>query len=229
MDELQEADIITEADKNKIRLDASTGEIKRLKKSVLGKRIIIVSYRILLFLLLAVCFGLSLFYVLPIVEEQEKKVELAEEMDAIHAEVDTVVEEDVHPPKIYYTVFLKNDYHHPLAQFQNKKEAFEFSSILNKLKLPETRIDSTHTCMSKERNSVEGNVMYDIQVGVYSHNHLAQFKSRFIFMGVSEEPNIFKYSIGSFIGYSKCQEFVNTSNLEKAFIVPSQKHSGVDL
>lgn len=215
MNKLPKEDIITEADKNMVRLDASINEVKRLKALIARKKSIILFYRIVIFLFLVICSGLVLFDILPIVKIKEVKVEIPV--------VDTVESVVVQSPKLYYTVFLQDDDHYPLAQFQLENDAKEFCSVLNKMQFPDTRIDSARNVIQKGKNIAEGNFIYNIQVGVYSNNHLARFKNGLISMGIEEGANIYKYTIGSFSGYSQCMEFIHSSNLAKYFIVPAKK------
>jgi len=216
--------VITEEEKNSIRLDAVTNEVNRLKTVVRRKNKTITFYKLTfsLFILLIFTIVTLAFDVFTLKEAQTVNVQndavvktdsLAKRINLISA-VDTT-----EPVKLkYYTVFFKDVHSFPLAQFEQRNKADEFCKLLNQMFLPTLEIVYDVEFIPEPGLKDDSPNMYQIQIGAYSEDILEAYKSNLISIKHEFDANLHKYSITPFHGYSQSLEFVRLVQLEKAYI-----------
>lgn len=216
--------VITEEEKNNLRLDAVTNEVSRLKTVVSRKNKMITFYKLTFSLLILLVFTIVTlaFDVFTLKEDQTLSVQndpvVQPDSLAKHNNLFSAVD-TTEPIKMkYYTVFFKDADVYPLAQFEQRNKADEFCKLLDQMVLPTVEI--VYDAEFKAEHVSKGNSrkIYEIQIGAYSEDILKGYKSNLISIKHEFDTNLHKYSISSFNGYSQSLEFIRLIHLEKSYI-----------
>ena len=216
--------IITEEEKNNLRLTAVNKEVSRLKNVLRRKNKTITLYKFAFLLLipLIVIIVLLTFDVFSLKEDQTIRVQNdpVVKTDSVAKDNNLTSAVDTTEPvrMKYYTVFFKGVDEYPLAQFEQRNKADEFCKLVDQMVLPTVEI--VYDKEFKTEPDSKGNSLniYEIQIGAYSEDILEAYKSNLISIKHEFDTNLHKYFISPFYGYSHSLEFIRKIDMETSYI-----------